>query len=681
MCTRIRSVLALAAALLVSLSLCGTADAGQLHLQVCGAWSRDAGPFQPSASLGLSWQADCRVNGVGLFVTAQLNGKHVPFNASAGWQATAPAGITINHIYTINDDSSDIGDGQGWWGEFYWTGGRSSPLTDNFTRYGCCQASFSSQHVGWFFACNQKNGCSNYAAIAVGQLVLTASETRAPTIIAAANTLWYQSGWVRGLWPISFAASDPSGVCSTGALFGGQALAGPGGTKNQDTFHQCPDQWWSASVDTATAKASSGLGTGSVPLTLVASNAAGVSTGLGVSKTVYVDNQPPVVALSGPSDAPSSAGTQYVSAVGSAGPSGVSGIGCSVDGAPAQWYPSASAQVPVAGIGVHHVACVSANNALDPSGARATSAAASWTLNIREPTVSGIGFSELVDAMRCRRVRTRVRVAGHWVTVVRHHRRVRVRLPARRKVVSVVRCHPRIARRRITVWTTRKVNGKTVRVRRHKTIRVVLRPHVVTRSTRRVGHGRRTTVNGWLGLPNGVALGGQLIHVLAAADNGFGRFRQVATAVTAANGSWRATLPVGPSRLVEARYDGGASFEPSTSSQVRTLVPASVQLVAVHPRHVAWGGTVRITGQLRGGYLPAGGALVRLRIGFGRAYTTYGVAEHVKGRGRFTTRYTFGVGEPSVTRSYWFQIASLPMGDYPYLPSASRRLTVRVGGR
>ncbi len=85
-------------------------------------------------------------------------------------------------------------------------------------------------------------------------------------------------------------------------------------------------------------------------------------------------------------------------------------------------------------------------------------------------------------------------------------------------------------------------------------------------------------------------------------------------------------------------------------------------------------------GRLDGGYLPPGGALVRLRIGVGPAKTTYGVKEHVTGSGRFTTTYTFGLGDPSVHQAYWFQVASLPMGDYPFAPADSRRLGVVVGG-
>jgi hypothetical protein len=400
-----------------------------------------------------------------------------------------------------------------------------------------------------------------------------------------------------------------------------------------------------------------------------------------VTRYVNIDNDPVTVRVSGPTDAASTAGTQYVTAVGSAGPSGVSGIGCSVDDAPyQQWYPGASVQVAVAGVGIHRVTCYSANNARDASGNVATSARQTWRLSIRQPTVSGVGFAKLVDALQCKRVTKRVRVPSHWVTVRRHHTRVRVRRRAHTKPERVMRCHTRVVRRRITVWATVIRHGKKVRVKRHQTIRVVELPHVVMHDSKRIAHGKATTVSGWLGMPDGTALGGQMVHVLTAPDNGLGHFTVTAVATTAANGTWSARLPAGPSRLVEASYAGAPTLEPSVSAQVHVIVPAKMKLLTVSPRRVAWGGTVRITGQLVGGYLPPGGALVRLRIGQGRSYQTYGVQEHVTGNGRFTTTYTFGAGYAGIFKSFWFQIATLPIGDYPYAPAASGRRSVLVGG-
>jgi hypothetical protein len=208
----------------------------------------------------------------------------------------------------------------------------------------------------------------------------------------------------------------------------------------------------------------------------------------------------------------------------------------------------------------------------------------------------------------------------------------------------------------------------------------VLPPRVAHSAKLRVAHGKGAMVSGWVGTYDGVAIAGQPVTVLTAPDNGLGQFTTAATATTAADGTWSATLPAGPSRLVEAVYGGGPTTEGSTSAQIALTVPASVKLLRVRPRRVAWGGTVRITGQLLGGYLPPGGALVRLRIGEGATYQTYGVQEHVTGSGRFTTTYTFGAGQASSFQRFWFQIASLPMGSYPFSPSDSGRRYVRVGG-
>ncbi len=187
-------------------------------------------------------------------------------------------------------------------------------------------------------------------------------------------------------------------------------------------------------------------------------------------------------------------------------------------------------------------------------------------------------------------------------------------------------------------------------------------------------------MHGVLVTADGLPIARTPVQILGAPDNGLSRFSRLATVETSADGGWAATLPPGPSRIVRAVYGGSNTLLPATGT-VRTVVPARVRLISVSPRRLPWGGTVRIVGELEGGYLPADGALVRLRIGVGPAVTTYGVKEHVTGNGRFETTYTFGLGDSRVHQAYWFQVASLPMGDYPYAPAASRRLSVIVGGR
>jgi hypothetical protein len=485
--------------------------------------------------------------------------------------------------------------------------------------------------------------------VAVFELVMTVSETVGPSV-AAPTGLWATNGWVRGKWPVILTGDSPSGMCGLVADFANQSL--PGVTSAQDlaVWHQCSAPPLNDLVITQ------GYPDGPESLHIGGWDAAGET--VDHTKTIWVDNQQPTVSLSGPTGGPSTA-PQYVTATAAAGPSGVAGISCSVDGGSSQWYASSTAQVPVSGVGMHQVACYSMNNAVDQYGDNGTSAVETYGIKIGLPTITGVAFSKLVDKLRCHRAVERTR-SGH------------------RKAVT--RCHVRSVRRRVKVWVTVRRHGRKVRVRRLKTVRLLLKPHVLNQSRRLVGHGRSTTVDGWLGTTGGLALGGQTVEVLTAPDNGDDNFRVAATATTAANGGWIARLPAGPSRLVEAYYGGSSTTESSQSMPVRLVVPAKVKLLRVWPRRVPWGGTVRLTGILVGGYLPVGGALLRLRIGLGSAVTTYGVREHVTGGGRFSTTYTFGAGDPAVDRSFWFQVATLPMGDYPYAPGSSRRLPVVVGG-
>lgn len=664
-----------------------------IWIHVCGSWTPGAGGTGGSLGVarsgasnpGVSTPYQCPPSPTGAANGMEVfgGGTSVPAGGRAYWQIDAPAGLAIVGAHTEGSGmiSYGVNSNMGWGGGFYWQGG-GAQVHQGQIAYS--SPPLLSSYFGWQIICGWStcDGNSKPGEIAILGLEIEAAESSGPSVLPAAGSLGTASGWARGWWPVAFSADGPTGACQLAASLGGVSVSQPvNEPQSQTTWHQCSAGAFSQSFNTASVPSGA-----SVPLVMWARDAAydyqaGAYLSGSVTKNVNIDNAPVGISLSGPTDAPSTAGVQHVSATATAGQSGVQGITCTVDGAPAQSYAGASAQVPVSGIGSHTVRCAADNNAVDASGNHGWSSWASWTMTIRQPTVSGIGFSKLVDAMLCRRVRERVTVPARWVTVVVHHKPVRFKDRAHRRTVTVARCHPRIARRRIIVWATVVRHGKRIRVAHRKTVRVVVMPHVVTRSIERIAHGRATTVAGWLGMPDGTALAGQTVQVMTAPDNGLGAFSPAAAAVTAANGSWVAKLPAGPSRIVEAVYGGDGTLEPSNSSQVHVVVPAKVRLISVSPRHVAWGGTVRIVGQLVGGYLPPGGALVRLRLGQGAGYTTYGVQEHVTGNGRFATTYTFGAGLPSVHQTFWFQIASLPMGgDYPWAPADSRKLDVVVGG-
>ena len=289
-------------------------------------------------------------------------------------------------------------------------------------------------------------------------------------------------------------------------------------------------------------------------------------------------------------------------------------------------------------------------------------------LPLRTAADSQVSLTRIVNPLQRRIVRKKVRVDWHWATVHRHHKLVRVKRGGHLKTIRVVKY--------VEKCVTKRVQTAQHRSRLEKVCRA---PRVRVTKSLHVPYGHKVTLAGLYTTATGTALADQPVEIIAAPNNQSGAFSRVAVVTTAANGSWTATLPPGPSRIIRAVTAGTATILPS-SGQVTTIVPARVKLLRVWPRRVPWGGTVHLVGQLVGGYLPPDGALVRLRLGIGSSRVTYGVREHVGGNGRFTTTYTFGLGDPAVSQPFWFQIASLPMGNYPYAPADSRRVTVIVGG-
>jgi hypothetical protein len=685
----------LASVLIAVLKFAATASAsGIIWVHLCGSYTPGS-----SATGGTVGVAHSGSNGAGIWPAftcppqtpnAPANGVQIlgggngsTLGQLGGWQIDTPSGLAIVNAHTEGAGmvSYGVNDGKGWGGGFYWSGGDAG-TTDGQTSFGT--PTINSPYFGWHVVCGRTtcDGSTDPAEISVLGLEIGAAESSRPSITPAPGSLGSTTGWARGWWPVAFSADGPTGACQLAASLGGVSVSQPiTEPQNVTTWHQCAAGAFSQSFNTASVPSGS-----SIPLVMWARDAAydyqaNAYVATTMTRLVNVDNDPVTLSLSGPTDAPSTAGVQHIAATATAGPSGVYGISCTVDGAPAQFFRGAVAQVPVSGLGSHTIRCGGVNNAVDAAGVHGWSSWSTWTMSIRQPTVSGMGFSNLVDSMLCHRTRERVYVPAQWVTVIRHGTPIRIKQRARSELIRVSRCHPRIVRRRITVWATVTRHGKPVRVAHRQTIRVVERPHVVMSGSKRVAHGRSITISGWLGTPNGTALSGQTVRIATAPDNGLGQFSVAAVATTNASGGWSAKLPAGPSRIIEALYAGAPTLEPSTSNQVHVIVPAKVRLISVWPTHVSWGGTVRIVGQLEGGYLPPGGALVRLRLGRGSAYTTYGVQEHVTGNGRFTAGYQFGAGLTAVVQRFWFQLASLPMGgDMPWAPADSRKVYVTVGG-
>ena len=652
----------------------------------------------------------------------------VPPGQNAFWMTTAPPGITINSAFTANGDVTATALPSGLVAGDFWKSNATGAYAGSTLALGQQwfntslegSSDIDSQIYGIQLVCTNSAsqgpcGQSFDSALTVSGIELSGTETSAPTVTGIGSLLnegqfvWNSPG---DSWWVSVIASDVSGACDMWAYVDDTLVQAPPEPRDTTVWQQCPDPGsWGFLVDTHTYVPTSG----DLTLQLGATNAAGVAGS--TSNILQVDNVPVGVLLSTPNDPNASVWVDHavtVDATPTAGPSGVGGMNCRVDGAAAKPYPTTG--LTVNGDGVHTVSCTAWNNAVDPQG-QPNTGTNSLTIHIDEappsltfqpqnpsdPTALTVDASDSESGVAGGSIEMAPAGTSSWtplpttfdgshlVTSFDDAGRSGPYTFQATSCDNVGNCAttsekltlPLRAASDAEVSLTKIVKCTTKRVRtRRRRWRVERRcPTPQTRPTQTldVPFGQPVTVHGLYTTAQGTPLGGQPVQILAAPNNGLSPFSQVAVATTAADGSWTATLPAGPSRIIRAVTNGTATILPS-SGQVTTIVPARVRLLKVWPRHVAWGGTVHLVGQLLGGYLPPGGALVRLRIGYGSTYNTYGVEEHVMGDGRFSTVASFGPGDPSLHRTYWFQIASLPMGNYPYAPAASQRVTVRVGG-
>ena len=193
-----------------------------------------------------------------------------------------------------------------------------------------------------------------------------------------------------------------------------------------------------------------------------------------------------------------------------------------------------------------------------------------------------------------------------------------------------------------------------------------------------VAFGQPVRLRGLLMSSAGMPIAGQPVAILTAPDNGSNAFAQAAAVTTGRDGSWTTTLPPGPSRIIEASYPGSPTILPATGSAT-VITPAKIEITRVTPDHTPWDSTVRITGRVLGGYIPASSKLLRLDlgiVGIPGLSKIQGIP-NVSPDGTFTTTYKFARYRGVVR--FWLQVSSLREADFPFSPAHSKRWIVTVG--
>jgi hypothetical protein len=730
---------AISAILVCASSHCATA--GSYYVYSCSSYGNSAPAFAPYTNADHLTPANgcMQPAPAGGYRSLELNnpGPNAPVlrGYGANWTANSPSpALSIVGAYTpVNTVFVDCYlHTDGFTAQYVWASGTQqidhvNGCNSEGYGYGTgINASFApSSYFGWGAGCWLASSCSTSsnvgAVLGVQGIRLTVEEDSGPSVVAdGSNNLWYQaSGWVRsGGWPVTFTANDASGVCGTQLVVNGQWLATDftnDSSHDTSSFMQC----WGSDTPTGTLDTRS-YADGPLSINYAAVNAAGVLSYPG--ETIRIDNTPVTLSLSTPNDADTNAWVNHavkVHAAASFGPSGFRGIGCSTNGGAIHAFPASG--MTLNGSGVWTVACSAQNNAIDVNGQVGSSPTQTVRVHIDEtpPTLSFEPSSPsdpqavVADAVDTQsgaaggQIQIRPATGGSWTSLQTQFdgRRLLTHLddaslaPGQWDVEATScdnagNCSSTQEALTLPLRTSSDVKvgfgtakdallGCRVRKsgrRHHRRARKLChRIHFAPRKQAAIAFGRTAIVRGALTTSQGTPISGAPIAILTAPDNGLGQYAQIASVTTDANGIWTAALAPGPSRIIQGVYAGSPTIQPS-SGQARLRVPAAVRVMRVWPRHVRWGGEIHIKARLLGGFLPAEGALVRLRLGYGNARITYGVREHVGGDGIFEVTNRFGPGPPGIVRHYWLQECTLPEGDYPFLPACGPRSAVRVGG-
>jgi hypothetical protein len=171
------------------------------------------------------------------------------------------------------------------------------------------------------------------------------------------------------------------------------------------------------------------------------------------------------------------------------------------------------------------------------------------------------------------------------------------------------------------------------------------------------------------------AVVGARIEVLSQLRTG-GAVRSIGAVGTDRSGRFTVRVPAGASRTIRLAYDGDDTIRP-TSLSVRLLVPAR-STIAVTPRVVRNGRSVRFTGRLLGGHVPTGGRTLELQAYFRRSWRTF-ATPRADAHGRWRYAYRFGATVGTVV--YRFRARIPREAAYPFELGSSPVVRVTVRGR
>jgi hypothetical protein len=195
-----------------------------------------------------------------------------------------------------------------------------------------------------------------------------------------------------------------------------------------------------------------------------------------------------------------------------------------------------------------------------------------------------------------------------------------------------------------------------------------------------VPFGAVATLGGRLVDADGAGLARRSLRVVSRPSRGALARRRVKSIETGAHGGFRMALPAGPSRRITVSFRGDVTLEPSRRPALALRVRSGIALRVV-PRQLRTGEVVRLDGRVRtlAALLPRRGKLLAVQY-----YETAArrwrpiLVTRTDHSGHFKARYRFRYISGSA--AVRLRAMTLPEERWPYVPGASRPITVHVTG-
>lgn len=178
----------------------------------------------------------------------------------------------------------------------------------------------------------------------------------------------------------------------------------------------------------------------------------------------------------------------------------------------------------------------------------------------------------------------------------------------------------------------------------------------------------------------GAGLAGRRLRIVSRPSRGALTPRRITTVRTGAHGGFRSALPAGPSRRITVVFKGERGLAPARRPALALRVRGALTLSA-SPLSLSTGDSVRLWGRVRGrgAPLPRRGKLVAIQYYEDEARLWRPIlvtrSDH---SGRFHARYRFRYIEGAARIR--LRAVALAEERWPYVPGASRSVTVRVSG-